>query len=117
MKAEGFTLIEILVAVVVLAITLMAGMKASSSLILNTERQWQVLLAQICADNALNQLRLMQQLPNLGQQTQTCPQAEFNFNVLVTVSATPNLSMRRVDAQVVLQSTPILNVTTAMGRY
>ena len=91
MKAEGFTLIEILVAVVVLAITLMAGMKASSSLILNTERQWQVLLAQICADNALNQLRLMQQLPNLGQQTQTCPQAEFNFNVLVTVSATPNL--------------------------
>ena len=51
MKVNGFTLLEVLVAVVVLAITLMAGMKASSNLILNTERQWQVLLAQICAEH------------------------------------------------------------------
>jgi len=33
------------------------------------------------------------------------------------VQTTPNPSFRRVDAQVFLQNTPLLRVSTVLGRY
>jgi general secretion pathway protein I len=76
-----------------------------------------VLLAQVCADNALNQLRLSQQLPGVGDTRVPCVQAERNFEVALTIRSTPNPSFRRVDAQVFDAQTPILRVATVLGRY
>ena len=117
MKNKGFTLIEVLVALAILAISLMAGLRAAASMTGNAQRQWQVLLAQVCADNALQQLRLSPQFANVGEQTQNCPQAHFNFQVVMTVATTPNPSFRRVDAQVMDGPTPVLRITTVLGRY
>ncbi len=116
-RARGFTLIEVLVALAIVSIALMSGLKVSGTLTRSAQRQSDVLLAQLCANNALHQLRLSQQLPGVGDLRVPCPQAERNFEVALTVRTTPNPSFRRVDAQVFEAGTPVLNLTTVLGRY
>jgi general secretion pathway protein I len=115
--AQGFTLIEVLVALAIVAIALLSGLKVSGALTNNAQRQTDVMLAQLCADNALQQLRLAQQMPNVGASRLPCSQAERTFEVVLNVSATPNPSFRRVNAQVFDGATPVLNIATVLGRY
>ena len=116
-KENGFTLIEVLVALAIVALALMAGVRVSASLTHNAQRQSDAMLAQICADNALIQLRLFQQLPSVGVTHIACEQAAQNFDVALTVNTTPNPAFRRVDAQVFGAQYPVLRVTTVVGRY
>ena len=116
-QQQGFTLIEVLVALAIVALALMAGTRVSASLTHNAQRQNDAMLAQICADNALIQLRLSQQLPSVGVTNITCEQASQTFDVALTVSTTPNPAFRRVDAQVFGAQFPVLRVTTVVGRY
>jgi general secretion pathway protein I len=116
-QQQGFTLIEVLVALAIVALALMAGTLVSASLTHNAQRQSDAMLAQICADNALIQLRLSQQLPSVGVTNITCEQASQTFDVALTVSTTPNPAFRRVDAQVFGAQFPVLRVTTVVGRY
>ena len=115
--AQGFTLIEVLVALAIVAIALISGLKVSGALTYNAQRQTDVMLAQLCADNALHHLRLAQQMPNVGASRLPCSQAERTFEVVLNVSATPNPSFRRVNAQVFDGATPVLNIATVLGRY
>jgi general secretion pathway protein I len=114
---QGFTLIEVLVALFILSISVLAGLRAAAGMTLNAERQWQMLLAQTCVDNALVQLRLSPQFANLGEQDLPCPQAGLALRLRLTVAATPNPSFRRVDVQVMNRETPLLRVTALQGRY
>ena len=115
--AQGFTLIEVLVALAIVALALLSGLKVSGSLTHNAQRQTDVMLAQLCADNTLNQLRLAQQMPNVGESRVPCLQAERTFEVVFNVSPTPNPAFRRVNAQVFDGNSPILNIATVLGRY
>jgi general secretion pathway protein I len=74
-KHCGLTLIEVLVALAIVAMALMTALKVSGALIGNAQRQTDVLLGQICADNAIHQLRLSQQLPGVGDSRVPCAQA------------------------------------------
>jgi general secretion pathway protein I len=116
-QEHGFTLIEVLVALAIVALSLMAGVRVSTSLTHNAQRQSDAMLAQICADNALIQLRLSQQLPSVGVSHISCEQAAQTFDVALTVNTTPNPAFRRVDAQVFGAQYPVLRVTTVVGRY
>ena len=71
----GFTLIEVLVALGIVAVALMAGLKATGALSHNAERQTASLLGQICAENELIRLRLRRQLPDTGNSQTECLQA------------------------------------------
>lgn len=116
-QARGFTLIEVLVALAIVAIALAAGMQATQSLANNAQRQTDVLLAQICAENELVKVRLARQMPPIGEQRVACRQGNHDFVVVVTAAPTPNPNFRRVDAQVLAAAAPVMRVSTIVGRY
>ena len=114
--ARGFTLIEVLVALAIVAIALLAGLQATSALTRNALRQADVLLAQLCAENELVQVRLSPQMPAVGDSTVRCEQAGRVFDVSVVVRPTPNPTFSRVDAQVFSGDYPVLRLSTIVGR-
>lgn len=116
-RQRGFTLIEVLVAVGMVAVALLAGLQASSALTRNAQRQSDVILAQVCAQNELVRLRLIDQMPAVGDSTLACQQVGRALQVQLSVRPTPNPSFRRVDAQVFSDNAPVLRVSTIVGRY
>ena len=117
MKARGFTLIEVLVALAIVAIALAAGLQATTALTNNALRQSSVLLAHVCAENELVKARLSRQMPGIGETSVGCQQAGRDFGVTVSVLPTPNPSFLRVDAQVFDAGSPVLRLSTVVGRY
>ena len=116
-KSLGFTLVEVLVALSVVAIALAAGVRATASLTRNSERQSDQLLAQLCAENALINVRLAQQMPAVGDNTAVCEQAGRSLAIKLAVQPTPNPNFLRVEAQVSDGQARLLNLSTLVGRY
>ena len=119
MKNRGFTLIEVLVALSIVAIALFAGTQATSALARSSQRQTDLLLAQICVENELTKIRLSRQLPSVGDSSIECVQAARNFTVNLEVRPTPNPSFVRVQTQVsdAAAGYGILQIATVVGRY
>lgn len=117
MKQRGFTLIEVLVALGMVALALMAGLQASAALTRNAQRQTDLLLAQTCAENELIRIRLLKQMPGVGDSSVACTQADQLFDVTLVVRPTPNPNFRRVDAQVRKDQAWVLGLSTVVGRY
>lgn len=117
MRQRGFTLIEVLVALGIVAIALVAGLQATTALTNNAQRQSDVLLAHICAENEMVKVRLSRQMPGVGETIVPCEQAGHAFSVNVAVMPTPNPSFRRVDAQVMDGTISVLRLSTVVGRW
>ena len=116
-RSQGFTLIEVLVALAIVAIALSAGLQATSALTRNALRQSSVMLAHLCAENELVKVRLASTMPAIGDSAIPCEQGGRSFGVTVSVQPTPNPSFRRVDAQVFEEQVPILRLSTVVGRF
>jgi len=114
---RGFTLVEVLVALAIVGIALTAGLQASAAITRQAQRQSDMLVAQLCAENALGRVRLARQLPGVGDTQEPCEQAGRNLTVALGVRPTPNPNFMRVDAQVLDAETPIWRVSTVVGRY
>ena len=110
----GFTLIEVLVALAIVAIALLAGLQATTALTNNAMRQSDVLLAHVCAENELVGIRLLKQLPGVGNKVSACEQAGRELQVTLSVQPTPNPKFRRVDALISDGSIPILRLSTVV---
>ena len=116
-RAGGFTLIEVLVALTIVAITLGAGIKAAGALTGNTQRLADVTAAQWCADNQLTGLRLSGLTPPIGDSDFNCVQLGQSYNVRLVARPTPNPLFIRVDAQVAdAAGQPILNLSTVLRK-
>jgi general secretion pathway protein I len=116
--SRGFTLIEVLVALAIVAITLGAGIKAAGSLADNGQRLADVVAAQWCADNLLTGMRLARQFPGVGDSEFGCEQLGRAYKGKLVVRTTPNPNFRRVDAQLADDAGhPILTLSTVLSRY
>jgi general secretion pathway protein I len=116
-QRSGFTLIEVLVALSIVAVTLAASIKAAGGLIRNTERTQEVTSAQWCAENELSALKLARQFPDVGDAEFSCEQLGVNFTGKLVVRPTPNPLFRRVDARISNEKNEsILGLSTVIGR-
>lgn len=114
---QGLTMVEVLVALAITAIALLAASQAVGAMTHAAMRQQQSLLAQACADNALVAVRLQRQFPDLGSTFQSCEQLGRAFQVELSVAPTSNPSFRRVQAKVSEASESVLSLVTVVGRY
>ncbi len=115
--ANGFTLVECLVALSIVAIALAAGSRTSAALIRNAEYQTLGVLASLCAENTLVRVRLSNYLPDIGDYTTDCTQASDILSVKLKVTATPNPLFRRVEAEVSKNGMIVLSRSTVVGKY
>ena len=113
----GFTLIEVLVALAIVAVTVGAGIRASGALTNSTARLAEVTSAQWCADNRLTALKLAHVFPDIGTGDFSCDQLGRTFSGKLVVKTTPNPNFRRVDASVLDDNgVAILVLSTVVGR-
>jgi general secretion pathway protein I len=96
----GFTLLEVLVALVIVGTALGASLRAVGSLTQNSNGLRSTMMATWSAENRLVQIRLAKRFPSLGKQTFDCPQGELALVCEEEVIATPNPRLRRVEVSV-----------------
>ena len=99
-RTQGFTMIEVLVALAIIAVALAASLRAVGMLANDEAELHRRLLAGWSADNALAELHLTRVWPELGTQTFDCPQGNLPLTCTERVSATPNPLFRRVEVSV-----------------
>jgi general secretion pathway protein I len=115
---RGFTLVEVLVALAIVAVALGAGFKAAGSLTDNADRLADVAAAQWCADNQLTNLKLAKQFPGVGDSDFSCEQLGRTYRGQLSVRPTPNPNFRRVDANMAdEQGQAILRLSTVLPRF
>jgi general secretion pathway protein I len=117
-RARGFTLIEVMVALTIVALALGAAFKAAGALTDNAQRLTEVSAAQWCADNQLVNLKLARQFPGIGDSDFSCLELGQEYRGQLSVRPTPNPNFRRVDANVAdAQGRPLLTLSTILPRY
>lgn len=97
---RAFTLVEILVAVAILAIALAATTRAASIATDSAGETRARLLATWAAANRISEMRARRIFPSPAVTTATVEQGGLALTVRETVSDTPNPTIRRVDLSV-----------------
>ena len=103
---RGFTLLEVLVALVIVGTALGASLRAVGSLTQNSDGLRTAMMATWSAENRLVQMRLSRQFPAVGKQTYECPQGDLLLMCEEEVIASPNPRFRRVEVSVYAQDHP-----------
>jgi general secretion pathway protein I len=102
--ARGFTLVEVLVAVAIVAISLAAGLKAAGSLTDNAQRLTDIVNAR--------------QFPGVGDSEFDCNQLGRDYKGKLVTRPTPNPNFRRVDAVISdAAGLSLLTLSTVLPRY
>lgn len=100
--SAGFTLLEVLVALVIVGTALGASLRAIGSLTQNSDDLQIAMMATWSAENRLTQIRLSHEWPALGQRRFDCPQAGLHLLCEENVFPTPNPYFRRVEVSVIV---------------
>jgi general secretion pathway protein I len=115
MNSRAFTLIEMLVALAILAIALAAVQRAVSGSLDNAFELKQRLLASWVADNRLAELRAIRVLPPSGETRGEEVQAGITFHWQAQVSTTPNPFVERVEIRVTASADSQHALATQVG--
>ena len=106
MKARGFTLVEILIAVAILAIALAATTRAASLATDGALETRQRLLATWAAQNRVAEIRARRLFPAVAATRLTTEEAGLALVIDEAVTETPNVAIRRVDLAVAAAADP-----------
>lgn len=96
----GFTLLEVLIALAVLSIGVLAGMRAIGMSVESAQEAHRRQLAQWAAQNRLAEMRAYALFPPVSVNEQVVTLGKQRFRVREEVRATPNPLFRRVDVRV-----------------
>ncbi|MFP5390407.1 MAG: type II secretion system minor pseudopilin GspI [Gammaproteobacteria bacterium] len=108
--SAGFTLLEVLVALVIVGTALGASLRAVGSLTANSSGLRSAMMATWSAENRLVQIRLARQFPAVGKQTFDCPQGDLKLVCQEEVLASPNPRLRRVEVSVFDLENPVRRI-------
>ena len=97
---RGFTLIEVLVALTIISIALMASLRAVGSITASSAELRARTLAQWSAENRLTEIRVRREFPAVGRRNFPCPQGDLNLMCVENVYTTANPNFRRIEMQV-----------------
>jgi len=98
--ARGFTLIEVLVALVVIAVALGALIEATGGQARQFGETRERLYASYVAQNALTDLELSRPYPDIGRSEGSTRLADRDWRWVIVVSSTVDDRMRRADISV-----------------
>jgi general secretion pathway protein I len=99
-RRAGFTLLEVLVALVVVGTALGASLRAVGSLTQNSRDLRGAMMATWSAENLLTEVRMKRDFPPFGKRTVECPQDDMKLVCEIEVLPTPNPRFRRVEVSV-----------------
>jgi general secretion pathway protein I len=100
LRARGFTLLEVLVALVIVGTALGAGLRAVGSLTQNSGGLRAAMMATWSAENRLVQIRLGKEFPEVGKRGFDCPQGDLHLVCQEEVFSSPNPLLRRIEVSV-----------------
>lgn len=121
-RSEGFTLIEVLVAVLVFGVIATAASEVASNYIGSYERIRDRTLATWIAENEVAELRLLENLPEISEETDELEYANRNWQLETVVSATQDPKVRRIEVSVAAiigdqDPVPLSQMTGFLGDY
>lgn len=99
-NGAGFTLLEVLVALVIVGTALGASLRAVGSLTTNSGGLRSAMMATWSAENRLVQIRLAKEFPSVGKHSFDCSQGDLRLVCQEEVLASPNPRLRRVEVSV-----------------
>lgn len=97
---KGFTLLEVLVALSIVATVIGASLRAVGSLTQNSRDLRLALFATWSAENRLSQIRLAREWPPLGSRQFACNQSDIELICKEDIVDTPNPAFRKVEVSV-----------------
>lgn len=103
---RGFTLLEVLVALVIVGTALGAGLRAVGSLTSNSAGLRASMMATWSAENRLVQIRLGREFPEVGKRNFACGQGDLELICQEEVLVSPNPQLRRVEVSVFDKANP-----------
>ena len=108
----GFTLLEILVALAVLALSMGAVIKAASSYTGNVSQLRDRTFASWVARNVLNEFQIRKEWPSVGERKGSVEMAQHEWRWVATISQTEEAELRRLDIEVM---SPDEEISTPMA--
>lgn len=98
--SAGFTLVEVMVALLVVGIALTIATQAATSIAQSMYELRQRSYAGWSAQNRVNELQMQRVWPVLGTRQFPCPQGDYDFLCEEEVTATANPYFRRIEVRV-----------------
>ena len=118
---RGFTLLEVMVALSILAISTMSVISQTGQSLRHLEQLQLKTVAMVIAENRLNVIQINENWPSNGRQTQSLTFADQQWLVNTDVSSTSEPWLRKIEINVMIetakQPVSLLYLTSYRGRY